>query len=267
MPLPGSTALDTPIFETHCHLNHRQFAEDLPDVLHRARAAGVREMVVIGADLASSRSAVRLAGEHEHLFATVGIHPHDAATWNAAAEREVRSLAAAPRVAAIGEIGLDFYRDLSPRDAQYAAFRAQLELAVELGLPVVIHTRDSMEEALEVLEPYARGGLKTLLHCWSGSLEQARRVLDFGGVLGIGGVVTYKNAGSLPEVVAAVPLEALVLETDCPYLTPMPFRGKRNEPAYLPLVAQRIAHIRGTDPAAIVSVTRATALSFFSPQV
>jgi TatD DNase family protein len=139
-----------------------------------------------------------------------------------------------------------------------------LDLAAELGLPVVIHTRDSMEEALDVLEPYARGGLKTLLHCWSGSVDQAGRVLGFGGLLGIGGVVTYKNAGALPEVVSAVPLSSLVLETDCPYLSPMPHRGKRNEPAYLPLIADRVAALHGVSSAEVARVTRQASLTFFA---
>lgn len=251
------------IFESHCHLNHSRFADDLPEVLQRAREAGVREMVVIGADLDSSRSAVALARQHEDLFATVGIHPHDAATWNAAAERELRELAADPKVVAFGEIGLDFYRDLSPRPTQYEAFHAQLDLAAELNLPVVIHTRDSMEEALDVLEPRGHAGEHFLLHCWSGTAEQARRVREFGGILGIGGVVTYKNPGPLVEVVADSPLEALVLETDCPYLTPMPFRGKRNEPGYLPLIAEKIAEAQGVAAATVIAETWKTAANFF----
>lgn len=251
------------LFETHCHLNHAQFAEDLEAVLLRAREAGVREMVVIGADLESSRSAVRLAEAHPEMYATVGIHPHDAATWDAEAERELRELARSPKVIGWGEIGLDFYRDLSPRDAQDIAFRAQLDVAGELELPVVIHTRDSMDAALDVLEPYGRAGNPVLLHCWSGSVEQARRARSFGAILGIGGVITYKNPGLLPDVAAEAPLEGLVLETDCPYLTPMPYRGKRNEPAYLPLVSRRIAEIQGVSPEQVAAETRATALRFF----
>jgi TatD DNase family protein len=251
------------IFETHAHLQHEKFAADLPDVLARAREAGVREIMLIGADLPSSRDAVRLAEAHAGLFATVGIHPHDASTWNAAAERELRELARSPKVRAIGEIGLDFYRDLSPRDLQYTAFRAQLDLARELGFPVVIHTRDSMDAALDVLEPAGRGGMKVLLHCWSGSVEQARRACGFGALLGIGGVVTYKNAGDLPEVARQIPLEHLVLETDCPYLTPMPHRGKRNEPGYLPLVVRRMAELRGEEAAEVARQTREAGLGFF----
>lgn len=251
------------IFETHSHLQHHQFEQDLEAVLQRARESGVREIMVIGADLPSSRGAVHLAEAHPDLFATVGIHPHDASTWSAAAEAELRSLARSEKVRAIGEIGLDFYRDLSPRDRQYEAFRAQLDLAGELDLPVVIHTRDSMEEVLDVLEPVGRSGRKVLLHCWSGSVEQARRACEFGAVLGIGGVVTYKNAGELPEVVRHTRLERLVVETDCPYLTPAPHRGRRNEPAYLPLVIQRMAEVTGAAPAEVAGRTRDAGRRFF----
>lgn len=254
------------IFETHSHLYHRQFAGDLDAVIQRARAAGVREIMVIGADLESSRSAVAMAESHDGFFATVGIHPHDAATWDAAAETELRRLAKSPKVRSIGEIGLDFYRDLSPRDRQYEAFHAQLDLARELQLPVVIHTRDSMEAALDVLEPVGQAGLPILLHCWSGTVEEARRARSFGSLLGIGGVLTYKNPGELPEVVQDSPLESLVLETDCPYLTPMPHRGKCNEPGYLPLVAARIAELQSVDTAEVCATTREAGLRFFGVQ-
>ncbi len=232
------------IFETHCHLNNARFDEDRDAVIDRARAAGVTEFLEIGYDLESSRQAVAMSDPQRRIFAAVGFHPHDAASWDADAEREIRQLAAEPGVVAIGEIGLDFYRDLSPRDAQYAAFRAQLDMAVELGMPVIIHTRESMSEALEVLSPYGKSGLPGVLHCWSGTVAQAEEAVDFGFYLGIGGVLTYKNAGDLLDVVRAIPLERLLLETDCPYLPPTPYRGKRNEPAYLPLIAERIAELK-----------------------
>ena len=250
-------------FETHCHLNHAQFAADHEAALLRARAAGVRELLLIGYDLPSSQAAARMARPEDRLYFTAGIHPHDAEAWNAEAERELRALLARPGALAVGEIGLDFYRNLSPRDAQYAAFRAQLDLAVELGLPIVVHTRESVTESLDVLEPYAAAGLTGIMHCWSGTPDEARRAVELGFVLGIGGVLTYKNPGSLPEVVAQVPLESLVLETDCPYLTPVPYRGKRNEPAYLPLVAERLAELRGVSVEAVAATTRGAALRLF----
>jgi TatD DNase family protein len=251
------------IFETHCHLNNARFDEDRDAVIDRARKSGVTEFIEIGYDLESSRQAVALTDPVRRIYAAVGIHPHDATAWDAEAEGEIRRLAAEPGVVAIGEIGLDFYRDLSPRDAQFAAFAAQLDLATELELPVSIHTRESMAEALTVLAPYGNSGLPGVLHCWSGSVAQAEEAVAFGFTLGIGGVVTYKNAGELLDVVRAIPLERLLLETDCPYLPPTPYRGKRNEPAYLPLIAEKIAELKDTLPSTVAEVTRTNALRLF----
>jgi TatD DNase family protein len=250
-------------FETHCHLNHHRFSSDMDETLARARSAGVGELVLIGYDLESSRKAVEMARPEEGLFATAGIHPHDAASWSAAAERELRSLLGAPGIVAVGEIGLDFYRDLSPREAQYTAFRAQLDLARELGLPVVVHTRESVTPSIDVMEPYAREGLAGIMHCWSGTVEEARRARGLGLLLGIGGVVTYPKAGELPEAVAECPLEGIVLETDCPYLPPVPFRGKRNEPAYLPVIAARVAELKHVSVEDVALRTREAALGLF----
>lgn len=250
-------------FETHCHLNHSQFAADQEAALRRARAAGVRELLVIGCDMPSCRTAAEMAHPEEGLYFTAGIHPHDAETWSTETERELRALLARPGALAVGEIGLDFYRNLSPTDTQYATFRAQLDFAAELRLPIVVHTRESVTQSLDVLEPYAAAGLTGIMHCWSGTPEEARRALELGFVLGIGGVLTYKNPGHLPEVVSQAPLDRLVLETDCPYLTPVPHRGKRNEPAYLPLVAERLAELRGVSVDEVAAATRGTALRLF----
>jgi TatD DNase family protein len=257
-----------PLFETHCHLNHPQFEADGDAVLTRAREAGVERLVVIGYDLPSSRRAAEMARPEEGLFSTAGVHPHDADTWSAAAESELRELLARPGVVALGEIGLDFYRDLSPRDRQYDAFRAQLDLAAELGLPIVVHTRDSVTEALAVLEPYARAGLRAVMHCWSGTVEEARRARALGFLLGIGGVLTWgKKAESLVDVVCDSPLESLVLETDCPYLTPAPHRGKRNEPAFLSLVAAKLAEVKSLAPDEVARRTRENAARLFGDRL
>jgi TatD DNase family protein len=245
-------------FETHCHLNHARFSSDCEEVLARARTAGVSQFLIIGYDRDSSRRAVEMARPEEGLYAAAGIHPHDAETWSGEVEAELRKLARDGSIVAIGEIGLDFYRDLSPRDAQYAAFRAQLELAAELSLPIVVHTRESVSPSLDEIEPFARSGLRGIMHCWSGTAAEARRARSLGLLLGIGGVLTYRNPGELPEVVAEAPLESLVLETDCPYLTPVPHRGGRNEPAYIPLIAERLAQIKGSS---VEEVAEATCLS------
>lgn len=251
------------IFETHCHLNHAQFAEDLPETLHRAREAGVRELLVIGYDLPSSRAAVALANPAQGLYAAAGIHPHDAESWNAAAAAELRELLAAPGVVALGEIGLDFYRDLSPREAQYRAFSEQMELALELKLPIIVHTRESVTPSLDLMETYARRGLRGIMHCWSGTPEEAERAREFGFLLGVGGVITYKKPGNVLETVARTPLEDLVLETDAPYLAPTPYRGKRNEPAYLPLIAERVASVKGIEAEEVCRVTGGAARALF----
>ena len=251
------------IFESHCHLNHRQFEGDFDAALARARAVGVSEILLIGYDLESSRQVVSLADPEQGLYATAGIHPHDAATWSTDTAAELRALLAQPGVVALGEIGLDFYRDLSPREAQSAAFRDQLDIAVEVGLPIVVHTRDSVAQTLEVLEPYARQGLTGVLHCWSGTPQEAAAALDLGFYLGVGGVLTYKNPGALPEVVRAAPLDRLLLETDSPYLAPTPYRGKRNEPAYLPLVAEAVAALKETSSTRVAEETRRAAERLF----
>ena len=255
--------MPSPIFETHCHLNSHQFAADLDETIRRARAAGVAEMLVIGFDLESSRSAAKLANPEEGLFAAAGIHPHDAQNWSAQTEAELRALLQLPGVVALGEIGLDYYRDLSPRDLQATCFRAQLELAGELRLPIVVHTRESMSPTVDVLEPYGRAGLRGILHCWQGSVEEARRVRDLGFLLGVGGVVTYKKPGDLPDVIADSPLGSLVLETDAPYLPPVPHRGQRNEPGYLPLISQRVAEIKQLTPDEVNEATRENARRLF----
>jgi TatD DNase family protein len=253
---------DLHYFDTHCHLNHSQFEADWPAALERARAAGVRTLLLVGFDLPSSRRALELAvSAGPGLWAAVGIHPHDAEDWSPAARDELGELAAAPQVAAIGEIGLDFFRDLSPRDSQARAFRAQLELAAELGLPIIVHTRDSVTPSLDLIEPFARNGLRGIMHCWSGTAEEARRARELGLLLGIGGVLTYKKPGALPAIAVEVGLPGLVLETDSPYLSPTPHRGRRNEPAYLPLVAERLAALLEVPAREVAAVTRANARS------
>lgn len=248
-----------PLFDSHCHLNHPRFDADRAEALRRARLAGVREFLVIGYDPDSSRRAVEMVEPDAGLLAAVGVHPHEAASWSSETERAIRCWVRQPGVVAIGEIGLDFYRDLAPRDLQETVFRAQLDLAAELSLPVVIHTRESVTPALDLLEPYARRGLRGILHCWSGSQEEAERACALGFLLGIGGVVTYGSAHPLPDVVRRAPAESLALETDAPYLPPVPYRGRRNEPAFLPWVAARVAELRGTDVQTVARQTRENA--------
>lgn len=225
--------------DTHCHLNHPDLYAEWHAALFRAQQSGVQRLILIGYDLESSRRAVELAEQSDALYAAVGIHPHDAAQCDTDSLQTLRELAAHPRVVAVGEIGLDFYRNLSPREAQYEAFHAQMQLAQSLSLPVVIHCREAYEEVLSILAQYP--AVQGVLHCFSGTAEQAQQGLELGYYLGIGGVVTFKSAESLRAIVRDIPRDRLLLETDAPYLAPHPYRGKRNEPAYLPLIAQQVA--------------------------
>jgi TatD DNase family protein len=255
------------LIDTHCHLNHRDFAHDREAVLARARAAGVGAMVVIGYDLPSSEAAVALAEAEPSLFAAVGVHPHEAASLDDRAVTRLVELARCPKVVAIGEIGLDFYRDLSPRAAQEAAFRRQLAVARELSLPFVVHTRGSEGEVLEVLEGEGALGVPGVLHCFSAGPQIAARAFSLGLVVGLGGILTFKNARALHQTVASLPLDRIVLETDCPYLAPHPHRGQRNEPAYVALVAAQLASLQGRATDEVARVTTANARRLFGERL
>jgi len=233
------------LFDTHAHLHFPEFAGDLDAVLARARAAGVRGMVTIGTDVPTSRAAAALAEREPDVWAAVGIHPHEAADADEGGLAEIERLASAPRVVAIGETGLDFFRDRAPRSAQTRAFAAQVALARRLGKPVLVHCRDAHAATLALLAadgPLERGGI---MHCFSGDVTVARRCIEFGLLVSLAGPVTYPKPGALPEVARTIPADRLVVETDCPFLPPQPYRGKRNEPAYLAITAARVAELRG----------------------
>lgn len=233
------------LFDTHAHLHFPEFAGDLDAVLARARAAGVRRMLTIGTDVETSRAAVALAAREADVWAAVGVHPHHAADADDAALGEIERLAGAPRVVAIGECGLDFFRNLSPREAQERCFRSQLALARRAAKPVLVHCRDAHAETLALLAEASAGATGGIMHCFSGDVAIARRCLDLGLLVSLAGPVTYPKARALPDVAAFVPADRLVVETDCPFLPPQPHRGKRNEPAYLAITAARVAELRG----------------------
>lgn len=251
------------LFDTHAHLHFPEFATDLDAVLARARAAGVRGMVTVGTDVASSRAAVALAAREPDVWATVGIHPHAAAAADAAALAELARLAGEARVVAVGEVGLDYYRDLAPRPAQAAAFRAQVALARRVGKPLVVHCRDAHTDVLAILAEEGAGEVGGVMHCFSGDVAVARRALDLGFLISLAGPVTYPNARALPEVARWVPADRLVLETDCPYLPPQGHRGRRNEPAYLTITATRVAELRGEPLPALAARLTANARRLF----
>jgi len=252
----------SPLVDSHAHLDHEQFAGDVDAVIQRAQAAGVRYIVTIGSDLASSEAAVRLAETYPCVYATVGIHPHDATQFDEEAYQRLRELAAHPRVVAIGEIGLDYHYDFSPRPVQRAAFARQLELARETGLPFVVHNREADGDTMAVLRDCA-ADLPGLLHSFAGSLEMLEECLAMGYLVSTGGMVTFRNADGIRAVMAQVPLDRLLVETDAPYLTPVPLRGRRNEPAYVQYVVAFLAQLRGVEPSRLAEITTANACRFF----
>lgn len=245
------------IIDTHAHLNNKEFGRDLSQVIDRARQAGVEYIINIGYDLRSSHRAVELAEKYDCCYAAVGVHPHDAKTLDQQAFKELEALAKNSKVVAIGEMGLDFHRNLSPRDIQIEAFKRQLAWAETLNLPVVVHDREAHQDTMGILKDHP--GLKVVLHCFAGDVEMAKEAKRREYLLSIGGPVTFRNSKRLPEVLRAVELEGLMLETDCPYLAPEPHRGGRNEPAYLTIIAGKIADL--LMPLTVEDVCRATTLN------
>lgn len=282
------------LIETHAHLDYPDFAADFEDVLKRAEAAGVTRIISIGTSIASSRRAVALAEKHASIFAAIGVHPTSDDDGTEDVMTPLRELARSRRVVAIGETGLDYHRlpsvevakekqvqvfgralqseteeelEAGIHDGAYKArqaslFEQQLDLAVELGLNVVIHQRDAWEDTLEMMRPY-EGKLRGVFHCFGGSIEQAEEVLAMGHLVSFTGIVTFKNGAGVREVAAKLPLWKFMVETDCPYLAPVPFRGKRCEPAHTRLVAESIAEARGIPLEEIAEATTETAESFF----
>ena len=233
------------LFDTHAHLHFPEFDADRAEMLARARQAGVTRMLTIGTEIPTSRAAVALAESERDVWASVGVHPHDAAEADADVLTEIERLAGGPRVVAVGEIGLDFFRNLSPREAQERVFRHCIGLARRVRKPVVVHCRDAHAEVLAILAEERASEAGGIMHCFSGDVAIARRCLDLGLLISLAGPVTYPNARALPEVARFVPGDRLVIETDCPFLPPQGYRGKRNEPAYLALTAARVAELRG----------------------
>lgn len=249
--------------DTHAHVDDRAFAGDRAAVLERARAAGVERIINIGADVASSRASLRLTTEHAWIWAVVGIHPSGTANICDRDYDEIRRLADDPRVVAIGEIGLDYYRDRAPRHIQQEAFRRQIRLARDVGKPVVIHDRDAHDDVLRILAEEGAAEVGGVMHCFSGDGELARVCLDLGLYLAFGGPVTFSNGQRARDAALATPTDRLLLETDCPYLAPTPHRGQRNEPAYVAVVAEQIARLKGLSLPELAAETNANADRLF----
>ena len=251
------------IIDTHAHLDMEQYDTDRAEVIQRAQENGVAYILNIGCDLESSRRSLELAEQHEFIYATAGIHPHDVKAIDATTYDWLRDLLSHPKMVAVGETGLDFFKNHSPQDEQRAHFRKQIELARELNKPLIIHSRDAKDEILAILseyfpkDPSARSGI---FHCFSGDQELADRALEMGFYTSFAGPVTFKNADELRAVAKTIPADRLFVETDSPYLAPVPQRGKRNEPAYVNFTAETIAQIRGVS---IEDLQRTTELNFF----
>jgi TatD DNase family protein len=250
------------IWDTHAHLDDPSYAEDFSEVVERMQAAEISRMTNVGYDLPSSQRSVKLAGDYDFIYAAIGIHPHNAEGVTDETWAELLLLAKQPKVLAWGEIGLDYYRDLSPRPIQKEIFIQQIKLANEVGLPIVIHNRDAHQDVLEIVKahPPKYGGL---FHCYSGSWEMASILLNLGFYLSFAGPVTYKNARHTVEVAGRVPVNRILVETDSPYLTPEPRRGKRNEPTYVREVVKKIAEIRNLPFEDVATQTMHNAKIFF----
>lgn len=250
------------IFETHAHYDDEQFEEDREVLLTGMSKAGVGTIVNVGATLAGCRSTIALAEKYPFVYAAIGVHPDEVGSLNEETFAWLKERLAHERVVAVGEIGLDYYWDREPRGIQKKWFIRQLDAARERKLPVIIHSREAAADTLEIMKEYA-AGMNAIIHCYSYSAEHAREYVKMGYLLGIGGVVTFKNARKLKEIVEETPLEALVLETDCPYLAPVPNRGKRNTSANLSYVAQEIADLKRVSYEEVVRVTEENAKKFF----
>jgi TatD DNase family protein len=282
------------LVETHAHLDYPDFANDFDDVLRHATEAGVTRIITIGTSVESSRRAIDLAEKHSNIFAVIGVHPTYAEESGEDVITPLRELAENPRVVAIGETGLDYHhlpsieaakekkvqvfarvlqgeteeeieasiQDGAYKSRQASLFQQQLDLALELGLNLVIHQRDAWDDTLEIMRPYS-GKLRGVFHCFGGSLEQANEVVDLGHLVSFTGIVTFKNGASVREVAARIPLWKFMVETDCPYLAPVPFRGKRCEPAHTRIVAETIAAARGISLDDVAAMTTQTAQEFF----
>jgi TatD DNase family protein len=253
------------LIDTHCHLTFKQLASDIDAVVARSIDAGVTSWITVGTDPGHNQKVIELARKYDNMYATVGVHPHDAKEVTGQAIRQLHTLAQNKKVVAIGETGLDFHYDHSPRDKQAEVFTSHLQLAGELALPVIIHSREAFDETMKILQQSGPDLEKVVFHCFSGSPEQAKIALDAGFYISFTGVVTFKNAESIRQAAEIVPLDRLLLETDCPYMSPEPMRKQRiNEPALMVHTAKFLADLKGMDFDDFAKAVTATSKAFFN---
>ncbi|MCP5062466.1 MAG: YchF/TatD family DNA exonuclease [Ignavibacteriae bacterium] len=246
--------------DTHAHLFYPNFNGEVEQVIERAINAGVKTIIVPATDLATSKEAMNLAEQYENVYATVGVHPHDTKEIQENYIEVLEDFAKHEKVVAIGEIGLDYYYDFSPKENQIEAFRKQIDLAVKLNLPIIVHTRDSNEDVMNIIREYKDTSLKGQFHCFAGGIEDAKELISMGHFISFPGNITFKKADNLREILKNIEVESLLLETDSPFMTPVPYRGKRNEPSNIPLIAEKIAEIHNTT---IDDVARTTSYNVF----
>jgi TatD DNase family protein len=251
------------LFDTHVHLNAEQFNEDVEEVIERAKEAGVEYMVVVGFDRPTINRALELVEKYDFLYASVGWHPVDAIDMEEEDLQWIEELASHPKVVAIGEMGLDYHWDKSPKSVQQEVFRKQIQLAKRVKLPIIIHNREATQDIVDILREESAQEVGGIMHCFSGSAEVAQQCIDMNFYISLGGPVTFKNAKKPKEVAKEIPLDNMLVETDCPFLAPHPYRGKRNEPAYVRLVAQQIAEIKEISVEEVEEITTKNAKRLF----
>ena len=251
------------IFDTHAHYDDEQFDEDRDALLRSMKEAGIGNIVNIGANMASSQRSLDLAAEYDFMYAAVGVHPSDCAELDDEKIEKLKEMSSFPKCVAIGEIGLDYYWPEPEHDLQKKWFKRQIALAREVELPIIVHSRDAAADTVDILKSENAGELGGVVHCFSYSKEVAQECVKMGFYIGIGGVLTFKNGRKMKEVAEVIPIEKIILETDCPYLAPEPFRGKRNSSLYLPYVVSAMAQIKGISEEEVISITEANAREMY----
>lgn len=248
--------------DTHAHLTMPEY-QDINEVLSRAKAAGLQFIIDVGFDMASSEKSTILSAESDFVYTAVGIHPHDAKSFNEECYRKLKGLIGKPRVVALGEIGLDYHYELSSRDEQKRMFSKLLWTAREMKLPVIFHSRESYQDMADIIRSEGQGEVSGVFHSFAGSLEELKWVIDNGFYVSVSGMITFKKAQNIIDIATAAPMDRILIETDCPYLTPEPFRGKRNEPSYVKYVAESLARVKGRTIEEIGEITTENAKKFF----
>ncbi len=251
------------LVDSHAHLDGGQFAKDLDETVERAKNNGISHILTIGCDLESSIKSINVAESYDNIFAAVGVHPHDAREINNATLEKLESMLSHPKVVALGEIGLDYYRDRSPRETQRLAFRQQIQLAKKVGKPIIVHDRDAHDDVIEILRDENAKEVGGVLHCFSGDSKMAKQCLDLGFYLSFTGTITYPKNEAIREIISHIPIDRMLIETDCPYLSPQKFRGKRNEPSYVRYTAEKLAEIKQLTVEDVARVTSRNCYNLF----